>query len=62
MALSDRVTMAIFGVCCIGTLAALVLTSAAKKANLTGPPPKPEWLQQQQFQRQLEAVNKPSAD
>lgn len=36
----DRVAGAILGIMCAGTFVALYLTSVAKKANLTGPPPR----------------------
>ena len=42
----DRLSLAIMGLICGGTFIALALTSIAKKQNLTGPPPKPDfpWL------------------
>ena len=45
----DRLALAILGLCAGGTFIGLALTSIAKKAGQTGPPPKPDfpWLQQQ---------------
>lgn len=39
----DRLSLAILGLCCGGTFIGLALTSIAKKAGQTGPPPKPDW-------------------
>lgn len=53
--MGDRASMAILGLVCVGTFAALLLTSAAKRANLTGPPAKEERPQAAaDFQRHLE--------
>lgn len=40
---SDGLSLAILGLCCGGTFIGLALTSVAKKAGQTGPPPKPDW-------------------
>lgn len=46
----DRLALAILGLCAGGTFIALSLTSIAKKAGKTGPPPKPDmpWLKDTQ--------------
>ena len=59
MKVGDRASAAVLAACCLGTAAALVLTSTAKKANLTGPPAKPAWLAEQQsvFEKRLKALH-----
>lgn len=56
--IGDRVSFAVMGIVCCGTFLALALTSVAKKANLTGPPPKQGQQQQQvdskDFQKHFE--------
>ena len=59
----DRLALAILGLCAGGTFVALSLTSIAKKAGKTGPPPKPDmpWLQERQagWEERLKALDLP---
>ena len=59
----DRLALAILGLCAGGTFIALSLTSIAKKAGKTGPPPKPDmpWLKEQQagWEERLKAMDLP---
>lgn len=59
----DRLALAILGLCAGGTFIALSLTSIAKKAGKTGPPPKPDmpWLKDKQagWEERLKALDLP---
>ncbi len=59
----DRLALAILGLCAGGTFIALSLTSIAKKAGKTGPPPKPDmpWLKEKQagWEERLKGLDLP---
>jgi hypothetical protein len=56
--IGDRLSMFALVVACGGTFLALALTSAAKKANLLGPPAPPPWAADERFDDRLKALDK----
>lgn len=55
---SDRATLAVLFAVCGGTLVALAMTSAAKKANMIGPPRAPKKPSLDDFDERIKRLEK----